>query len=92
MTHETIMAGELRPELRECRQHGRPTTFVIVGRDRAHSACETAGCRRDAEDAHRMESGAGYVPTRRVTVLPDVGAVRVGGATVAVSGRGRVRL
>lgn len=73
MMYETVNRHDVRDELRRCTVHDRPTVFAIVGRE-VHTACAASGCQQDAEHAHRMENGAGFVSTVRATIVDTVDA------------------
>lgn len=53
------------PTDEQCRWHGQPITLAVEGPGTRYTACDAAGCWRDAEAGHRMQHGAGYLPTVR---------------------------
>lgn len=71
---ETVSILELREEHQTCRFHNRPAVFAVTGTD-VHVACSVPGCEQEAWHAHRMVSGAGYLPTRQYRITDRNGHV-----------------
>lgn len=69
MSNRTVERAHLVDALQTCPTHERPAAFVVAGRVSTYVACDAPGCRQDVESAHRMENGAGYMPTIRYEVV-----------------------
>ena len=78
---ETVSVLELHNRYQRCRFHNRPAVFAVVGRD-VHVACATEGCEREAWEAHRMVSGAGYLTVQYRITDPAGHVFRAAGAGV----------